>query len=118
MSPGRAGLREPAFVLDCQNSGTTFRLTAGILAGLPGFAVLDGDASLRSRPMGRVAAPLSEMGAVVVDPELGVVSFEGALADGAPVHLCWKLGEAKVRYYYLPGTGYGDRRRIPAAAKV
>jgi 3-phosphoshikimate 1-carboxyvinyltransferase len=64
-SPGRGGLREPAGVLDCQNSGTTIRLTAGILAGLPGFAVLDGDASLRGRPMGRVAAPLAAMGATV-----------------------------------------------------
>ncbi len=65
VSPGRAGLREPGGILDCQNSGTTFRLTAGILAGLPGFAVLDGDASLRGRPMGRVAAPLAAMGATV-----------------------------------------------------
>jgi 3-phosphoshikimate 1-carboxyvinyltransferase len=64
-SPGRFGLREPAGVLDCQNSGTTFRLTAGILAGLPGFAVLDGDGSLRGRPMGRVAEPLAAMGATV-----------------------------------------------------
>jgi len=65
VSPGRAGLREPAAVLDCQNSGTTLRLAAGILAGLPLFAVLDGDASLRSRPMGRIAAPLAAMGATV-----------------------------------------------------
>jgi len=65
VSPGRAGLREPAGVLDCQNSGTTFRLTAGILAGLPGFAVLDGDGSLRGRPMGRVTAPLAAMGATI-----------------------------------------------------
>ena len=65
VSPGRAGLHEPAGVLDCQNSGTTMRLSAGILAGLPGFAVLDGDDSLRGRPMGRVAAPLAAMGATV-----------------------------------------------------
>lgn len=65
VSPGREGLREPAGVLDCQNSGTTFRLTAGILAGLPAFAILDGDASLRNRPMGRVAAPLAAMGATI-----------------------------------------------------
>jgi 3-phosphoshikimate 1-carboxyvinyltransferase len=65
VSPGRAGLREPVEILDCRNSGTTFRLGAGILAGMPFFAVLDGDASLRRRPMGRVAAPLAEMGAIV-----------------------------------------------------
>lgn len=65
-SPGRDGLREPEGILDCRNSGTTFRLAAGILAGLPLFAVLDGDASLRRRPMGRVAAPLAAMGATIV----------------------------------------------------
>ncbi len=63
VSPGRAALCEPAGILDCRNSGTTLRLVAGILAGLPGFAVLDGDASLRRRPMARVAAPLVAMGA-------------------------------------------------------
>ena len=65
ISPGRAGLREPDAILDCRNSGTTLRLTAGILAGLPGFAILDGDASLRGRPMGRIAAPLAAMGATI-----------------------------------------------------
>ncbi len=65
VSPGRAALAEPAGILDCRNSGTTFRLVAGILAGLPGFGVLDGDESLRCRPMARVAAPLIAMGATV-----------------------------------------------------
>jgi len=65
VSPGRAGLREPGGVLDCENSGTTLRLGAGVLAGLPLFAVLDGDASLRKRPMGRVTGPLATMGATV-----------------------------------------------------
>ena len=51
--------------LDCGNSGTSMRLLAGVCAGLPGTAVLDGDASLRGRPMERVAAPLREMGATI-----------------------------------------------------
>jgi 3-phosphoshikimate 1-carboxyvinyltransferase len=62
-SPGAAGLREPARVLDCGNSGTTTRLAAGILAGRPAFAVLDGDDSLRRRPMRRIVEPLGAMGA-------------------------------------------------------
>jgi 3-phosphoshikimate 1-carboxyvinyltransferase len=60
---GPNGLTEPADVLDAGNSGTTARLLTGILAGQPFFSVLTGDASLRSRPMGRVIQPLRQMGA-------------------------------------------------------
>ncbi len=63
VSPGGANLREPEGILDCGNSGTTTRLVAGMLAGRNLFAVLDGDASLRKRPMGRVVEPLGRMGA-------------------------------------------------------
>ncbi len=63
ISPGGAALSEPEGFLDCGNSGTTTRLVAGLLAGRPLFAVLDGDASLRRRPMGRVVEPLRAMGA-------------------------------------------------------
>lgn len=59
---GVSGLREPAEVLDFGNAGTGARLMMGVLAGQPLTAVLTGDASLRSRPMGRVIEPLSEMG--------------------------------------------------------
>ncbi len=62
---GLDGLREPSAPLDCRNSGTTMRLLAGVLAGQPFFSVLTGDASLRSRPMGRIAGPLRSMGAEV-----------------------------------------------------
>jgi 3-phosphoshikimate 1-carboxyvinyltransferase len=63
VSPGDEGLREPDGVLDCGNSGTTLRLGAGLLAGLPGYAVLDGDGSLRRRPVARIIEPLRSMGA-------------------------------------------------------
>ena len=60
---GVGGLHAAAEPLYMGNSGTTTRLIAGILAG-HGFATtLDGDASLRKRPMGRVIEPLSRMGA-------------------------------------------------------
>ena len=64
-SPGIDGLHEADGVLDCGNSGTTTRLIAGILAGLPGYHVLDGDDSLRRRPLARIIAPLRAMGAEV-----------------------------------------------------
>ena len=55
---GLDGLREPAAILDCGNSGTTMRLMLGLLAGKAGrHFVLDGDASLRRRPMRRVGQP-------------------------------------------------------------
>jgi 3-phosphoshikimate 1-carboxyvinyltransferase len=60
---GADGLREPADVLDCANSGTTMRTIAGVLAARPFLAVLTGDASLRTRPMGRIVVPLRAMGA-------------------------------------------------------
>lgn len=60
---GLEGLQEPLDVLQAGNSGTTMRLMSGVLAGLPFFSVLTGDASLRGRPMGRVVNPLTEMGA-------------------------------------------------------
>ena len=66
ISPGGDALVEPEVILDCGNSGTTTRLVAGLLAGRQLFAVLDGDASLRRRPMGRVVEPLRAMGATFV----------------------------------------------------
>lgn len=60
---GLAGLRTPAEPLDCGNSGTTMRLLAGVLAGSGAGGILDGDESLRRRPMKRVLAPLRAMGA-------------------------------------------------------
>lgn len=63
---GLHGLFESEDVLDCGNSGTTMRLLLGLLAGHPLFSVLTGDASLRSRPMGRVVEPLRMMGTHVI----------------------------------------------------
>jgi 3-phosphoshikimate 1-carboxyvinyltransferase len=57
--------RSPAQALDCGNSGTTMRLLMGAIAGRGVGATLDGDASLRRRPMRRVADPLHELGAQI-----------------------------------------------------
>jgi 3-phosphoshikimate 1-carboxyvinyltransferase len=65
VSPGVDALRPPAEPLDCGNSGTSLRLFAGILAGLPFQGVLDGDDSLRRRPVARIIEPLRSMGAVL-----------------------------------------------------
>ncbi|HPF36482.1 MAG TPA: 3-phosphoshikimate 1-carboxyvinyltransferase [Candidatus Krumholzibacteria bacterium] len=62
-APGAAPDNAPVLDLDCGNSGTTTRLLLGLLAGRRVRARLDGDASLRSRPMARVVDPLRAMGA-------------------------------------------------------
>jgi 3-phosphoshikimate 1-carboxyvinyltransferase len=62
---GWDGLSEPDATIDCGNSGTAMRLLSGVLAGRPFASRLDGDSSLRQRPMRRVIDPLSRMGAKI-----------------------------------------------------
>ncbi|HWO41144.1 MAG TPA: 3-phosphoshikimate 1-carboxyvinyltransferase [Candidatus Eisenbacteria bacterium] len=62
---GWDGLSAPPTTIDCGNSGTTMRLLAGVLAGRPFTSRLDGDTSLRRRPMQRIIEPLVAMGARV-----------------------------------------------------
>ena len=56
-------LRQPTAPIDCGNAGTGMRLLAGLLAGQTFATELFGDASLSSRPMGRITLPLGKMGA-------------------------------------------------------
>ncbi|WP_353205615.1 3-phosphoshikimate 1-carboxyvinyltransferase [Sphingomonas sp.] len=60
---GVGGLLQPAGALDMGNSGTSTRLLMGLVASHPITTTFIGDASLSKRPMGRVIAPLSQMGA-------------------------------------------------------
>ncbi len=62
---GRSRLHAPDGPADCGNSGTSMRLLAGLVAGFDWETVLVGDASLSTRPMDRVAEPLTLMGAEV-----------------------------------------------------
>ena len=75
---GLQGLSAPSEVLYTGNSGTTTRLITGILAGQNFGAVLDGDASIRRRPMKRIIDPLRRMGA-------GIESEKGN--DCAPLRI-------------------------------
>lgn len=63
---GVGGLGEPDRVLDMGNAGTGVRLLMGLAAGYPFTSFFTGDASLRRRPMGRVARPLEQMGATIL----------------------------------------------------
>ncbi|MBU1428304.1 3-phosphoshikimate 1-carboxyvinyltransferase [bacterium] len=68
---GLYGLQEPKDILDVGNSGTTVRLLAGLLSGQNFYSVLNGDNSIRKRPMKRVAQPLRLMGADIWGREDG-----------------------------------------------
>ncbi len=60
---GAGGFRQPGETIDCGNSGTAARLLMGAAAGYKLSVRFDGDASLRKRPMNRIIAPLTQMGA-------------------------------------------------------
>ena len=59
---GVRGARGPIYL---GNSGTGIRLLAGLVAGFDFTTTLDGDASVRQRPMDRIIDPLRTMGAAV-----------------------------------------------------
>src|SRR5277367_2945069 len=58
-------LAAPAAALDCGNSGSTMRMLSGIVAGQKFSSEMVGDESLSRRPMERVIAPLTAMGAQI-----------------------------------------------------
>ena len=71
---GLHGLKEPADIIDCGNSGTSIRLLTGLLAGQSFFSVVTGDQYLRKRPMKRVVEPLSRMGARIMGRDKGTLA--------------------------------------------
>jgi 3-phosphoshikimate 1-carboxyvinyltransferase len=72
-----AQLSAPAGPLDCGNSGSTMRMLSGILAGQEFACELRGDESLSRRPMARVIAPLTQMGA----------NIRAAAGERPPLHI-------------------------------
>ncbi len=95
---GVGGFAEPADVIDCGNSGTGVRLIMGAMATTPVTASFTGDASLRSRPMGRVTAPLARFGARMVGRAGGrlPMTVTGA-ADPVPVRYTLPVASAQVK---------------------
>lgn len=75
--------RTPDAPIDCGNSGTTARLLIGAVAGMEGVsATLVGDRSLSARPMRRVVAPLTRMGAAIEGGETLPLTVHGARLGG------------------------------------
>ncbi|MBK1734516.1 3-phosphoshikimate 1-carboxyvinyltransferase [Halorhodospira abdelmalekii] len=81
---GREALQAPSGALDLGNSGTSMRLLAGMLSGLPFPVALTGDRSLQRRPMQRVTEPLGRMGAQIDTAEGGTAPLR--LRPGAILH--------------------------------
>lgn len=95
---GAAALREPGVVIDCGNSGTTMRMTAGLVAGCDFLTVLTGDESLATRPMARVAEPLRTLGAAIDGRDHGRLAplvVRGGRLTGARIELPVASGQVK-----------------------
>ena len=93
---GIGGLAEADDVLDLGNAGTGTRLLMGLVAPYPMTTFFTGDASLRSRPMGRVAEPLRRMGAVVLTREGGKPPL-AVIGTAAPLPIAYKLPVASAQ---------------------
>jgi 3-phosphoshikimate 1-carboxyvinyltransferase len=93
---GLRGATEPAGAIDVGNAGTLIRLLTGLLAGQEGREfVLDGDPSIRWRPMGRVAEPLAAMGATVETTGDG---HPPLTVTGRPLHaIHWEMPVASAQ---------------------
>ncbi|NDV01973.1 3-phosphoshikimate 1-carboxyvinyltransferase [Pseudoroseicyclus tamaricis] len=85
---GTGGFAEPQDVIDHGNSGTGVRLVMGAMATTPISATFTGDASLRSRPMGRITDPLALFGA----------EAHGRAGGRLPLTLVGARSPAPVRY--------------------
>lgn len=105
---GPRGLREAPGVLDCGNSGTSMRLIAGVLAGQAFESRLDGDASLRRRPMRRIAEPLRSMGATVETAPGGTppIRIRGGSLHGIAYEL--PMASAQVKSCLLLAALYAE----------
>lgn len=120
--PGLRGAAVPDGPIDVGNAGTLIRLIAGWLAGQSGGGVwtLDGDASIRSRPMERVAAPLRDMGAAIETAAGGVapLRIEGRNLEGIDYTL--PVASAQIKSCLLLAGILADGRTTvvePAASR-
>jgi 3-phosphoshikimate 1-carboxyvinyltransferase len=95
---GVGGFAEPGDVIDCGNAGTGVRLIMGAMATSPITATFTGDASLRSRPMGRITTPLGLFGAQAFGRAGGrlPLTIVGA-ADPIPVRYASPVPSAQVK---------------------
>ena len=105
---GLTGLRKSRRALDAGNSGTTMRLLAGILSGQEFRSTLDGDASLRRRPMRRVMDPLTKMGARIASRDGGFAPLEIEGTQLSPIEYTLPVPSAQVKSAVLLAGLFAD----------
>jgi 3-phosphoshikimate 1-carboxyvinyltransferase len=105
---GLAGLRKSWRALDAGNSGTTMRLLAGILSGQEFRSTIDGDASLRRRPMRRVMDPLMKMGARIKSREGGLAPLVIEGTRLSPIEYTLPVPSAQVKSAVLLAGLFAD----------
>lgn len=106
---GLHGLSAPDGILDVGNSGTTTRLISGILAGQNFTSELDGDDSIRTRPMKRIMTPLTSMGADITskrDNGCAPLVIYGKTLHG--IHYDSPVASAQVKSCVLLAGMYAD----------
>lgn len=106
---GLHGMQKPNDVLYVGNSGTTLRLLTGLLAGQPFDTALDGDASIRRRPMDRVITPLSQMGANISGSTVPI-SIKGTKLRGT--HYKMPIASAQVKSAILLAALYAQGETV------
>ncbi|KQM64911.1 3-phosphoshikimate 1-carboxyvinyltransferase [Sphingomonas sp. Leaf17] len=95
---GVGGLLQPETALDMGNSGTSTRLLMGLVASHPITATFIGDASLSGRPMGRVIAPLSTMGAdITASPGGTLPLMVRGICPAVPITYTLPIASAQVK---------------------
>ena len=102
---GKAELSPPQKVLDVGNSGTSMRLMTGLLAAQPFVSKIDGDASIKKRPMKRVTDPLSLMGADI-SGEYAPLTIKGAALKGITYTL--EVASAQVKSAILLASLFAE----------
>ncbi len=106
---GLHGLHTPSGILDVGNSGTTTRLISGILAGQDFSSELDGDDSIRTRPMKRIMTPLASMGADIISKNsngCAPLTITGKRLHG--IHYDSPVASAQVKSCVLLAGMYAD----------
>ncbi len=105
---GLHGLKASRRALDAENSGTTMRLLAGVLAGQSFASTLTGDSSLRRRPMRRVIDPLTRMGAEIHARESEFAPLEIRGRKLGPIEYTLPVASAQVKSAILLAGLYAE----------